>query len=103
MAAGLKAHGLSREAVEDPEILLKRIAGIAEKVRKSLGKPAEHVFPSLAGHSATSGPPGRYRSPFANPSTPRLTSWNPRFSRSSATPANGLKAALAAARVRESR
>jgi hypothetical protein len=43
MAEGLRAHGLSREAAEDPEILIHRIARIAEKVRQSLGKPVERA------------------------------------------------------------
>jgi hypothetical protein len=43
MAEGLRAHGLSAEAAEDPEILIHRIARIAEKVRQSLGRPAEHA------------------------------------------------------------
>jgi hypothetical protein len=47
-AAGLRAHGLSREAAEDPEILIQRITRIAEKVRQSLGRPAEHAPPSFS-------------------------------------------------------
>jgi hypothetical protein len=47
LAAGLRAHGLSREAAEDPDILIQRITRIAEKVRQSLGRPAEHAPPSF--------------------------------------------------------
>ena len=45
LADGLRRHGLSAEAAEDPEILIHRIARIAEKVRRSLGRPCEHVQP----------------------------------------------------------
>ncbi len=47
MTEGLRAHGLSTEATEDPEILIHRITRIAEKVRESLGRPAEHAPLSL--------------------------------------------------------
>ena len=39
---GLERHGLSREAAEDPEILLRRIERIATQVHRILRRPAEH-------------------------------------------------------------
>jgi hypothetical protein len=42
MAEGLQRHGLSREAAEDPDILLKRIERIAAQVHRILQRPAEH-------------------------------------------------------------
>src|SRR5262249_8208892 len=38
----LQRHGLSREAAEDPDILLHRIERIAEQVHRSLQRPPEH-------------------------------------------------------------
>ncbi len=52
LAEGLRRHGLSREAAEDPEILTQRIVRIAEKVKRSLERPSEHpppVFPDDEG------------------------------------------------------
>jgi hypothetical protein len=42
LADGLRRHGLSREAAEDPDILLKRIERIAAQVHRILRRPAEH-------------------------------------------------------------
>jgi len=42
LAEGLHRYGLSREAVEDREILLARIERIARLVQRTLGRPAEH-------------------------------------------------------------
>jgi hypothetical protein len=42
LAEGLERHGLSREAAEDPEILLRRIERIAAQVHGIMRKPAEH-------------------------------------------------------------
>ena len=42
MADGLSRYGLSREAAEDPEILLARIERIAQLVQRTLARPAEH-------------------------------------------------------------
>ena len=42
MAEGLNRHGLTAEAAEDPEILLRRIERIATLVRHTLARPAEH-------------------------------------------------------------
>jgi hypothetical protein len=47
MAEGLRHYGLSAEAAEDPEILIQRITRIAEKVRRSLGRPSEHAPPEF--------------------------------------------------------
>jgi hypothetical protein len=52
LAEGLRRHGLSSEAAEDPEILTQRIIRIAEKVKRSLERPSEHpppVFPDDEG------------------------------------------------------
>jgi hypothetical protein len=42
LADGLRRHGLTAEAAEDPEILLARIARVAQLVQRTLGRPAEH-------------------------------------------------------------
>jgi hypothetical protein len=42
MADGLRSHGLSREAAEDPSILMSRIERIAELVHRTLARPPEH-------------------------------------------------------------
>jgi hypothetical protein len=42
MAEGLRRHGLSPEAAEDPDILVKRIERIAAQVQRVLQRPAEH-------------------------------------------------------------
>jgi hypothetical protein len=42
LAEGLQRHGLSREAAEDPDILLHRIERIAAQVHRTLQRPAEH-------------------------------------------------------------
>jgi cytochrome c556 len=42
LAEGLERHGLSREAAEDSDILVKRIERIAAQVHRILQRPAEH-------------------------------------------------------------
>lgn len=42
MADGLARHGLSREAAEDPNILVTRVERIAGQVHRALSLPAEH-------------------------------------------------------------
>jgi hypothetical protein len=42
MAEGLQRHGLSREAAEDPDILLRHIERIADRAHRLLRRPAEH-------------------------------------------------------------
>jgi hypothetical protein len=42
LAEGLRRHGLSREAAEDPSILLRHIERVAEQVHRILRRPAEH-------------------------------------------------------------
>jgi hypothetical protein len=42
MADGLQRHGLSREAAEDPDILMRRIERIAAQVHRILQRPPEH-------------------------------------------------------------
>jgi hypothetical protein len=48
LAEGLQRHGLSREAAEDSDILLRRIERIVAQVHRILRRPAEHppvMFP----------------------------------------------------------
>lgn len=45
LAAGLRQHGLSAEAAEDPEILIRRIERIAEQVHRTISRPSEHPDP----------------------------------------------------------
>ena len=42
LAEGLRRYGLSREAAEDPDILLRHIERVAEQVHRILRRPAEH-------------------------------------------------------------
>ncbi len=42
LAKGLQRHGLSREAAEHPDIMLRRIERIAAQVHRILQRPAEH-------------------------------------------------------------
>jgi hypothetical protein len=42
LAEGLKRSGLSHEAAEDPEILLRHVERVAEQVHRVLRRPAEH-------------------------------------------------------------
>jgi hypothetical protein len=42
LAEGLSRHALSREAAEDPSILLRHIERVAEQVHQILRRPAEH-------------------------------------------------------------
>jgi hypothetical protein len=42
LAEGLRRHGISREAAEDPEILARHVERVAEYVHKSLTRPPEH-------------------------------------------------------------
>jgi hypothetical protein len=42
LAEGLRRHGLSPEAAEDPDILVRRIERLATRVHRILGRPAEH-------------------------------------------------------------
>jgi hypothetical protein len=48
LAEGLGRHGLSREAAEDPNILLRHIERVAAQVHRTLVRPAEH--PPVTGH-----------------------------------------------------
>jgi hypothetical protein len=59
LAEGLQRHGLSREAAEDPAILLRRIERIAAQVHRILRRPAEHppvTFPEGEAPSGVSDP-----------------------------------------------
>ncbi len=42
LADGLRRHSLTAEAAEDPEILMTRIARVAQMVQRTLGRAAEH-------------------------------------------------------------
>jgi hypothetical protein len=42
LADGLRRYGLSREAAEDPAILLRHVERVAEYVHRTLRRPAEH-------------------------------------------------------------
>ena len=42
LAEGLRRHGLSPEAAEDPDILLRRVERVAAQVHRVLRRPAEH-------------------------------------------------------------
>jgi hypothetical protein len=42
LAEGLRHYGLSREAAEDPEILLRHIERVAAQVHRVLRRPSEH-------------------------------------------------------------
>ena len=42
LAEGLRRYGLSREAAEDPDILLRHVERVAEQVHRILRRPAEH-------------------------------------------------------------
>jgi hypothetical protein len=43
LAEGLRRHGLSREAAEEPSILHRHIERVAEQVHRILRRPAEHA------------------------------------------------------------
>jgi hypothetical protein len=52
LAEGLRRHGLSREAAEDPDLLLRHVERVAAQVHRILGRPAEHppvAFPDDEG------------------------------------------------------
>jgi hypothetical protein len=48
LAEGLRRHGLSPEAAEDPDILLRRIERVAAQVHRVLQRPPEHPPVSLS-------------------------------------------------------
>jgi hypothetical protein len=61
MALGLAAHGLSQEAAEDPDILLRRIERIAAQVNRILQRPPEHppiAFPEEEPFESAQDPEG---------------------------------------------
>jgi hypothetical protein len=55
LAEGLQRHGLSREAAEDPDILMKRIERIAAQVHRILQRPVEHPPVTFPDDEATGG------------------------------------------------
>jgi hypothetical protein len=57
MTEGLQRHGLSREAAEDPDILLRRIERIAAQVNRILRRPAEHPPVAFPDDEAPGGAP----------------------------------------------
>jgi hypothetical protein len=58
LAEGLQRHGLSREAAEDPDILLHRIERIAAQVQRVLRRPAEHPPVTFPDNEASGDVPG---------------------------------------------
>jgi hypothetical protein len=57
LADGLQRHGLSREAAEDPDILVRHIERIAAQVHRILGRPAEHPPVAFPDDEASGGVP----------------------------------------------
>ena len=57
LAQGLEQHGLTREAAEDPQILLKRIERVAKQVQHALQRPAEHPPIAFPEDAYTGAPP----------------------------------------------
>ncbi len=55
LAEGLRRYGLSREAAEDPSILLRHIERVAELVHRTLRRPAEHPPVELEGDNDSGG------------------------------------------------
>ncbi len=43
LADGLRRYGISREAAEDPSILLRHVERVAEHVHRTLRRPSEHA------------------------------------------------------------
>jgi hypothetical protein len=56
LVEGLRRHGLSGEAAEDPDILLRHIERIAAQAHRVLQRPAEH--PPVAFPEESTGTPG---------------------------------------------
>jgi hypothetical protein len=57
LTEGLQRHGLSREAAEDRDILLRRIERIAAQVQRILRRPAEHPPVVFADDEEAAGGP----------------------------------------------
>ncbi len=57
LEAGLRRHGLSSEAAEDPQIVAARIERIAQQVRRVISRPAEHPPVQLSDHIDLAGDP----------------------------------------------
>jgi hypothetical protein len=57
LAEALARHGLSREAAEDPAIVLQRIEWIAAQVHRTLQRPAEHPPVEFPEDEAPGEPP----------------------------------------------
>ena len=55
LADGLQRHGLSREAAEDPDILLRRIERVAAQVHRILQRPSEHAPVTFPDEDAAPG------------------------------------------------
>jgi hypothetical protein len=56
---GLQQHGLTSEAAEDPEILVRRIERVAEQVHRVLQRPAEHPPVEFPEDESFAGAPDR--------------------------------------------
>jgi hypothetical protein len=57
LAEGLRRYGLSREAAEDPDILLRHVERVAEHVHRTLGRPSEHPPVAFEDHDEFEGEP----------------------------------------------
>jgi hypothetical protein len=57
LAEGLQRHGLSPEAAEDPNILLRHIERIAAQVHRTLQRPPEHPPVTIADIEGPTGVP----------------------------------------------
>jgi hypothetical protein len=55
LAEGLRRHGLSREAAEDPDILRRHVERVAEHVHRTLGRPSEHPPVAFEDHDEFEG------------------------------------------------
>jgi hypothetical protein len=56
---GLRQHGLTAEAAEDPEILVARLVRVAQLVQKTLQRPSEHPPVHWEDDDAALDPEGR--------------------------------------------
>ena len=55
LADGLQRHGLSHEAAEDPDILLRHIERVAAQVHRILQRPSEHAPVTFPDEDAAAG------------------------------------------------
>ncbi|MGP0062223.1 MAG: hypothetical protein ACLQGP_01305 [Isosphaeraceae bacterium] len=55
LAEGLRRHGITREAAEDPNILLRHVERVAAQVHRILHRPAEHPPIEFGDHDDLGG------------------------------------------------